>query len=91
MTVVRLMQGNCCPCYSSADYRALHLLQVIAQANTFTLAGYETTANTLAFCIYNIASHPEAQQHLLDEIDAYGRDRKVAYSDMGKVSSRQLA
>lgn len=59
--------------------------QVIAQANTFTLAGYETTANTLSYCVYNIAAHPEAQQRLLEEVDAYGRHRKVEYKDMDQV------
>jgi cytochrome P450 len=28
------------------------------QATSFILAGYETTANTLAFCIYLLATHP---------------------------------
>lgn len=60
-------------------------LQVVAQANTFTLAGYETTANTLSYCVYNIAAHPEVQQRLLAEVDAYGRHRKVEYKDMDQV------
>jgi len=58
-------------------------LQIAAQSNTFILAGYETTANTLAFSIYNIATHPEVQQRLLEEVDAFGRDRKVTYADLG--------
>ena len=33
------------------------------------LAGYETTANTLAFSVYLLAKHPQAQQCLLQEID----------------------
>jgi thromboxane-A synthase/cytochrome P450 family 3 subfamily A len=28
------------------------------QATSFILAGYETTANALAFCIYLLATHP---------------------------------
>ena len=35
------------------------------------LAGYETTANTLAFCIYLLAKHPHAQQQLLQEVDGF--------------------
>ncbi len=34
-------------------------------------AGYETTANTLAFCIYLLGQHPHAQQQLLQEVDAF--------------------
>jgi hypothetical protein len=37
-------------------------LQLVAQAFTFLLAGYETTANALAFAIYCIATHPEAER-----------------------------
>ncbi|EFJ47190.1 hypothetical protein VOLCADRAFT_121020 [Volvox carteri f. nagariensis] len=33
--------------------------QVVSQAQTFILAGYETTANSLTFAVYNIATHPE--------------------------------
>jgi cytochrome P450 len=58
---------------------------VVAQSNTFILAGYETTANTLAFCIYNIAAHPEVQQRVLEEIDSYGRDRAPRSQDLHLV------
>ena len=33
------------------------------------LAGYETTANTLAYSIYLLGKNPEAQQRLLQEVD----------------------
>lgn len=45
-------------------------LQMSAQCNTFTLAGYETTANAIAYCIYCLATHPAAEQKLIDEVDA---------------------
>jgi len=35
------------------------------------LAGYETTANTLAFCIYLLGKNPHAQQQLLQEVDGF--------------------
>jgi YD repeat-containing protein len=60
-------------------------LQIVAQSNTFILAGYETTANTLSFCIYNIALDPEVQRRLLQEVDQFGRDRRVTYQDLDKV------
>ncbi|GAX81208.1 hypothetical protein CEUSTIGMA_g8640.t1 [Chlamydomonas eustigma] len=44
-------------------------IQIIAQAQTFILAGYETTANALAFAIYLVSTHPEVQAKLLHEID----------------------
>lgn len=60
-------------------------LQIVAQSNTFILAGYETTANTLSFCIYSITRHPDIQRRLLQEVDAFGRDRRVMYQDLDKV------
>jgi hypothetical protein len=41
-----------------------------AQAFTFTLAGYETTATSLAFTFALLASHPAAAARLQAEIDA---------------------
>ena len=35
------------------------------------LAGYETTANTLAYCVYCISKTPHCQQQLLDEVDQF--------------------
>jgi cytochrome P450 len=58
---------------------------VMAQSNTFILAGYETTANTLAFSIYNIARYPEVQERLLEEVDAFGRGRPVSAQHMDQV------
>jgi cytochrome P450 len=54
---------------------------LLLQANTFTLAGYETTANALAFALWCISTHPEAEAQLLQEaaaatqpFHAYSRD-----------------
>ena len=33
------------------------------------IAGYETTANTLGFIAYNLATNPEHQRRLIQEID----------------------
>lgn len=35
------------------------------------LAGYEATANTLAYCVYFISKTPHWQQQLLDEVDRF--------------------
>jgi cytochrome P450 family 6 len=40
----------------------------VAQALTFLLAGYATTAGTLSFALYELALHPEIQQSLRAEI-----------------------
>jgi cytochrome P450 family 6 len=40
----------------------------VAQALTFLLAGYDTSASTLSFALYELALHPEIQQSLRAEI-----------------------
>jgi cytochrome P450 len=47
--------------------------------------GYETTANTLAYAVYNISAHPEVEARLLAEIDAVGHDRVIGYADMSQA------
>ena len=40
----------------------------MAQALTFLIAGYETSASTLSFALYELALHPEIQESLRAEI-----------------------
>lgn len=40
------------------------------EATTLLLAGHETTANTLAFALHLLASHPSVQASVHDEVDA---------------------
>ena len=48
---------------------------VASNANTFLLGGYETTASGLAFTIAALCANPLVEQKLLQEIDAFGRDK----------------
>ncbi|KAG2434665.1 hypothetical protein HXX76_007558 [Chlamydomonas incerta] len=62
-------------------------LQVAAQVQTFILAGYETTANALAFVVYCIATNPDAEAKLLAEIDAVlGPDRLPTEADLPRLT-----
>jgi len=40
----------------------------VAQALIFLAAGYETSASTLSFALYELALHPEIQQSVRAEI-----------------------
>lgn len=62
--------------------RGLTDVQIAAQANTLIAAGYETSANALAFTIFCLATHPEAEAQLLAEIDAFGADKEPGLDDL---------
>ncbi|XP_077172321.1 cytochrome P450 3A21-like [Paroedura picta] len=50
-------------------YKALTDKEIIAQSIIFIFAGYETTSTTLSFLSYSLATHPDIQQRLQEEID----------------------
>ncbi|XP_015284768.1 PREDICTED: cytochrome P450 3A29-like [Gekko japonicus] len=51
------------------SYKALSDKEIITQATVFIFAGYETTSSTLSFLSYCLATHPDVQQRLQEEID----------------------
>ena len=54
---------------------------IAAQAFVFFVAGFDTSANTIAFCLYELALNPEIQeitrQDILDSVEKY--DGKLTY------------
>lgn len=51
------------------NHKALSDLELVAQSIVFIFAGYETTSTALSFLMYILATHPEVQQKLQEEID----------------------
>ena len=51
---------------------------IIADAVGFMLAGYETTSTALAFTTYLLATHPEVQERLANEIHEYFEENTVS-------------
>ncbi|XP_045913193.1 cytochrome P450 3A27-like isoform X2 [Micropterus dolomieu] len=43
--------------------------EILSQAMLFIFAGYETSSSSLGFLAYNLATHPQIQKTLQDEID----------------------
>jgi thromboxane-A synthase len=52
----------------------LTLPSLCVRSNTFLLAGFETTANTLTFATFLLAQNPEPLARMLAEIDGVGKD-----------------
>lgn len=50
-------------------FKALTIDQVTAHAFVFFLAGFETSATTMSFCLYEMARHPECQRKIQEEIE----------------------
>ncbi|XP_041606270.1 cytochrome P450 3A12 [Vulpes lagopus] len=51
-------------------HKPLSDLELVAQSIIFIFAGYETTSTSLSFLMYELATHPDVQQKLQEEIDA---------------------
>lgn len=66
--------------------------EVVAQSVIFLLAGYETSSTTLSMTCYHLATNPDIQQRLQQEIDSvwidedkipsYETVRELPYLDM---------
>jgi len=52
---------------------------------TFVAAGYETSANTIAWGLYLLAMHPEAQSAIRQEVRTACKDGPIAYEDLPKL------
>nr|AUX14952.1 cytochrome p450 CYP46A2 [Kryptolebias marmoratus] len=54
---------------------------------TFFIAGQETTANQLAFCIMELGRHPEILEKVRKEVDdVIGMKQDLSYEDIGKLT-----
>jgi len=58
---------------------------MVLQASTFMLAGYETTANALAYCIFCLSTNPAAEERLRQELkEGLGEGEMVASHEIEK-------
>ncbi|XP_075422075.1 cytochrome P450 3A24-like isoform X1 [Ascaphus truei] len=51
------------------ERKTLTDMEIMAQSFIFLVAGYETTSTSLSYLFYNLATHPDVQQKLQEEID----------------------
>ncbi|CAO2630614.1 Cytochrome P450 3A11 [Lemmus lemmus] len=73
------------------SHKALSDMEIMAQSVLFIFAGYETTSSTLTFTLYLLATHPDIQKKLQEEIDvalpnkappSYDKVMEMEYLDM---------
>ena len=60
---------------------------LVATAMIFMIAGYDTTAITLSFLSYMLASHPEEQEKLQQEVDQAYEDAGGEFPDYSTIQS----
>ncbi|KAI1708172.1 cytochrome p450 domain-containing protein [Ditylenchus destructor] len=71
---------------AAAKRRDITKIQLIAQGFALMVAGYDTSATTLEFALYNLAKLPEIQDQLRDEIDSVvGDDEEMTYEHLTKM------
>ncbi|KAI1718574.1 cytochrome p450 domain-containing protein [Ditylenchus destructor] len=59
--------------------------EIIAQCFVFLLAGYDTTANSLAISCYYLACNPESQKRLQQEIDDICPEGEPTYEQLNQL------
>ncbi|XP_060029341.1 cytochrome P450 3A12-like isoform X2 [Erinaceus europaeus] len=52
-----------------AHHKALTDMEIMAQSVIFIFSGYATLRNSLSFVLYSLATHPDVQKKLQEEID----------------------
>uniref|UniRef100_A0A8C0WEU6 unspecific monooxygenase n=1 Tax=Castor canadensis TaxID=51338 RepID=A0A8C0WEU6_CASCN len=63
------------------SHKALSDLEIVAQSIIFIFAGYETTSSALSFVTYLLATHPDVQKKLQEEIDVVFPNKAPATYD----------
>ncbi|PIO75471.1 unspecific monooxygenase [Teladorsagia circumcincta] len=72
---------------AAVDYVSKHLTreEITAQCFVFLLAGFDTTATSLAFVTYLLAKNPSVQTHLQEEIDQHCSRESINYETLASL------
>ncbi|RMH41665.1 MAG: cytochrome P450 [Alphaproteobacteria bacterium] len=60
--------------------------EMVDQVAIFFLAGHETSASALAWALYLLATHPEAQARVLDEVRAVAGTGLPEFGDLARLA-----
>lgn len=78
---------------STIDGKPLNNMDIREEVDTFMFEGHDTTTSGIAFCMYNLAKHPEVQQKAFEEIrNVIGDDvnKKVTQKDLNDLHYLEL-
>ncbi|XP_014642399.1 PREDICTED: docosahexaenoic acid omega-hydroxylase CYP4F3 isoform X2 [Ceratotherium simum simum] len=70
------------------DGKELSDEDIRAEADTFMFEGHDTTASGLSWVLYNLAKHPEYQEHCRQEVQELLRDREpkeIEWEDLAQL------
>ncbi|XP_004408450.1 PREDICTED: cytochrome P450 4F6-like [Odobenus rosmarus divergens] len=70
------------------DGKQLSDEDIRAEADTFMFEGHDTTASGLSWVLYNLAKHPEYQEHCRQEVQELLRDREpqeIEWDDLAQL------
>lgn len=61
--------------------------EIAAQAMVFFLGGFETVSTTLCFTVYELATHPDIQERLYNEIEEVWKesDGKPSFEEISSM------
>uniref|UniRef100_A0A8D0SJT6 Cytochrome P450 3A n=1 Tax=Sus scrofa TaxID=9823 RepID=A0A8D0SJT6_PIG len=66
-------------------HKGLSNEELVAQGVIFIFAGYETTSSSLSLLVYKLATHPDVQQKLQEEIDATFPNKPPTYDGLAQM------
>lgn len=86
-TLIDLKNKKLMPSEHGEELTNLSLNQIAAQAFLFFNAGFETSATTISFALYELAKHPEMQATVRQEIDIVleNSQQKFIYESMKQM------
>ncbi|CAI5440670.1 unnamed protein product [Caenorhabditis angaria] len=59
--------------------------EILAQCFTFIIAGFDTTALSLSYATYSLATNPETMRKVQAEIDEHCKNPSISFDDIAKL------
>uniref|UniRef100_A0A1I7TA09 Cytochrome P450 n=1 Tax=Caenorhabditis tropicalis TaxID=1561998 RepID=A0A1I7TA09_9PELO len=70
---------------TSYTNRQLTVEEIVGQCTVFLIAGFDTTALSLSYSTFLLATHPEIQKKLQEEVDRECPDPEISFDQLSKL------